>query len=90
MKNLLRSIMTLLLITAGVSALRAYDLVVTVNDPTLVNFMINYASKPLVEGENRFENLSGYNYVYVTSTTDAVIQKVVQNGGQHQTSVDKP
>lgn len=80
MKNLLRSIMTLLLITAGVSALRAYDLVVTVNDPTLVNFMINYASKPLVEGENRFENLSGYNYVYVTSTTDAVIQKVVQNG----------
>lgn len=45
MKNLLRSIMTLLLMLAGVSGLRAYDLVVTVNDPSLVNFMVNYVSK---------------------------------------------
>lgn len=80
MKNLLRSIMTMLLMLAGVSGLRAYDLVVTVNDPSLVNFMVNYVSKPLVEGENRFENLSGYNYVFVTPASDAVIQKVVQNG----------
>ncbi len=58
---------------------KAYDLTVTVNNPELVNVLINYSQQTLTGETTTFKNLSGFNYVMVT-TNDAVIQRVVKNG----------
>lgn len=79
MNKVSKYLLSLILTLCCAMGAKAYDLVVTVNNPELVNVLVNYSPLPLTGTTTTVSNLSGYNYLMV-STNDAVIQKVVKNG----------
>lgn len=79
MAKAIKSLVSVCLMLCCALSVKGYDLVVTVNNPDLVNVLINYSEQTLTGNTTTISNLSGYNYVMVT-TNDAVIQKVVRNG----------
>ncbi len=79
MNKISKYLLSLILTLGCALGARAYDLIVTVNNPDLVNVLVNYSQITLTGTTTTLSNLSGYNYVMV-STNDAVIQKVVKNG----------